>query len=429
MSDLKRKISKLGKTGFFSIFVSNIFSKVISFLGGIILVHIFTKNTYGVYAAVINAVTILYLLNDFGASTAALQFLTEAQKNKDKQQLILKFALKIGVIGSLFSGLLILLSPLFFPFKIEGAKYLTPLLCLEPFFTNITYFISSLLRANQENNKYAILEFSKTFFNYGFLIVGAIFFGLKGAIISRYFYIILSLIIGLILSSKLIKLTKNKKQLPKKEKKEFLNYSIITQLSSTLSGILLNIDLFLIGIIIATTTSIANYKVASTIPFALSFLPTCVTIYILPYFISHKDDKKWVKSNHRKLIKYGAIFYGFISIVLIVFAKPLFSIIYTSAYLDAVLPFQILIIGFFFSSTFVIPTNNIFASMRKVKINLIITIISAILNFFMNILFINCFGIVGAAITTTAISIISSLIQILYANKLLKIREEENNIN
>ena len=43
------KIQKLRKTGFFSIFLSNILSKVVVFLGGIVLVRILSQNDYGIY--------------------------------------------------------------------------------------------------------------------------------------------------------------------------------------------------------------------------------------------------------------------------------------------------------------------------------------------------------------------------------------------
>ena len=171
MKKLKDTLKKLTKTGFFSIFMSNVFAKVIAFLGNIVIVRILSKNDYGVYAYAINAMTILYIFNDFGASTAALQNLTEEKDNKEKQKIILKYALKIGFIGSLFSGLLILLSPLFYPYEIVEAKYYTPILFLVPLFSNINAFITVVFRANLENTKFAIFNLCHFIFNYIFLIV------------------------------------------------------------------------------------------------------------------------------------------------------------------------------------------------------------------------------------------------------------------
>jgi len=426
-NELKNKISKLRDTGFFSIFISNIFSKVIAFLGNIVIVKILTKNDYGIYAYAINAMTMLYIFNDFGASNSALQSLTEQKDDKLKQKVILKYALKIGLSGSLLSAILILLSPLFYPFEIVEAKYYTPILCLIPLFTNVNAFISVVLRANLENKKFAILEFSKTLFNYLFLITFSLMYGLIGAIVAQYCYTILGLILGVCLAKNILfKIKdKNKLKLDKEEKKSFIKYSLSTQLNSTLSSILLNIDIFLIGIMIANSEAIATYKVAATIPLALSFLPSCVIIYLLPYFVIHNKDKDWIHRNYIKLIKYGAIAYGIISGGLILFAKPLFYILYGTQYDDAILPFIILMIGFFFNATFKIPTNNILYSMRKLKFNLMVTISASILNFILNIIFIDLIGANGAAISTMMINIISSILLIYYVRKALKGEKNE----
>jgi len=73
---LKKELNKLSKTGFFSIFLSSVFSKVLVFIGGTIIVRIISKTDYGIYTYVLNCMAMLMILNDFGASTAALQFLT-----------------------------------------------------------------------------------------------------------------------------------------------------------------------------------------------------------------------------------------------------------------------------------------------------------------------------------------------------------------
>ena len=242
IKEIKLKICMLKETGFFSIFVSTIFSKIIAFFGNVIIARIFCKNDYGIYSYVINAITMLYIFNDFGSSNAALQFLTEERNNINKQKKIIKYALKVGLSGALFSGILILLSPLFYPFEIIEAKYYTPILCLIPLLTNVNSFISIILRANLENKKYAFLEFSKTFLNYLFLIFMSLKFGIMGAILSQYCYTFIALILGIMLLKNIIGSFEKTNSLQKSEKKVFIKYSISTQLNNTLNSILLNID-------------------------------------------------------------------------------------------------------------------------------------------------------------------------------------------
>lgn len=414
------KINKLRKTGFFSIFISNVLSKVVVFLGGIVLVRILSQNDYGIYSYAINAFNMLFILNDFGASNAALQNLTEEKNNKKKQQAIIKYSIKMGIIGSLISGGLILISPLFYPYEIEEAKYLTPMLCLVPILTVVMTLFTILLRANFENKKYAVLNLTQTIASYAFLIPMSYLWGIKGAILSRYFYIIVTIILGIFLTRRLRLKTGKENQLTKIEKKSFTKYALVTQVNNTIGSLLIYIDTFMIGLLIATPESVALYKVASTIPAALEFLPNCVMVYVIPYFVLHNKEQKWLKNKYSKLIKYGVLGYGLFSLVLILGSKFIMNTLYTPEYSEAILPFIVLMIGFFFSATFKIPTNNILFAMRKMRFKLVITISSGILKIILNVLFINKFGIMGAAITTTFINIFSSVLGVWYTNRILK---------
>ena len=422
----KLQLKRLNNSGFFSILVSSVFSKVIAFLSVIVLARILSKENYGIYSYAINAMTMLYIFNDFGASQAALQYLTEAQNSKQRQQVILKFALKIGGIGSIFSGVLILLSPLFYPYEIVEAKYLTPILFLIPLLNNVNAFISIVLRANFETKKYAFYELIKTFLNYFFLILLSINFGLKGAIISQYIYTIIGLVIGVKFTKNLMGKFYQAGEFKKEEKKSFMKFSLTTQISATMNSMLLNIDIFIIGMVLASSEAVALYKVASTIPMALSFLPTCVITYVLPYFVKHNGELRWLKENHSKMIKFGFIGYGIMTFVLILSAKLIFGILYTHEYDEAIITFKILMMGFFFSATFKIPTSNILYAMRKLKYNLIVTITSVLFNFIFIVLFIHLFGMNGAAITTTTINILSAILLLFYMKKTMKEEGEKN---
>lgn len=421
-NNIKEKFQKLRKTGFFSIFLSNIFSKIVIFFGGIIIVRILSKADYGIYAYILNCISILYLLNDFGASNAALQHLTENQDNKEKQMAILKFSIKMGMIASLASSILILFSPFFYPFTIPTAKSLTPILFGIPIIASINSLIPVILRANMENKKFATLQIFSTLSSYIILIPLSFVFGLIGAVLSQYFYNIIILVFGLYLIKQFIKkyISKNGPKLSKIEKKQFINFALFTQLNNTIGGLLLVCDTFLIGLLIAKAEVVALYKVASAIPNALAFIPASVIIYVLPYFIKNNKNQLWLKKSFKKMIFWGIIGYGIIAVGLIMGSKIIFSILFGKQYQDSILPFIILVIGFFFSSAFKIPCSNITYSLRKVKVNIIINVIAIVINIISNIVFIKLFGYIGVAVTTTIINITTSIIYLVYVNNLLK---------
>lgn len=416
----KEKLVKLKKTGFFSIFLSTVFSKVLVFIGGTIIVRILSKSDYGIYAYVLNCISMLTIFYDFGASTAALQYLTEDEKKGQEKGKIFNYTLKITLIASLFSCGLIFFSNLFYPFKIEEAINLTRFLFLTPIISFFGSLFPIILRANLDNKKYAISQVFATLVSYLSLILLSIFFGLKGAIVSQYLYYLLVLLFSLYLSFEYLKKYKTKEKLDKSVKKEFLKFAVGSQINNTIGGLLIIVDTFVIGILISDPEIIATYKVGSAIPHALTFISSCVAIYIIPYFIKNNRNERWVKKNLKRIILYGCVGYGVLFGGIILLSKYIIKIIYGSNYLNSLPVFITLMIGLFFTSAIKVPCSNFIHSLKKVKINIIVNVISVILNAILNFIFINKFGFVGAAITTMLINIFASFFYLWFLNKVLK---------
>ena len=64
--------------------------------------------------------------------------------------------------------------------------------------------------------------------------------------------------------------------------------------------------------------------------------------------------------------------------------------------------------------------------MKKVKINILVNTSGVILNLILNFVFINKFGFYGAAMTTAAINILTTLFYVLFLKKILKGGEKIN---
>ena len=52
---IKKLLNRLKITGFYSVFVSSVFTKIVTFFGGVILVRIMSKEDYGLYTYVMNS--------------------------------------------------------------------------------------------------------------------------------------------------------------------------------------------------------------------------------------------------------------------------------------------------------------------------------------------------------------------------------------
>lgn len=428
--NIRDKIEKLKSTGFFSIFISTVLSKVMTLLGSIILVRILPKNDYGVYSYINNCFTMLFMFNDLGISSATLQYLTEASDDNERKREIITYSIKSCIIVSIITCLLVLFSPYFYPYTMDEAKILTPLLFLVPMIMIIYGLLSMILRANFDNRRYGKLQVFITASTYIVLIIASVIWGIKGAVLSHYVYSILILCYSVFLTYRYLPKVKNikntEKKFRKKEKKNFIKYALSLQLNNTIGSLLITIDTFLIGYMVISPEQIANYSVGSKLPYALNFLSSCVAIYILPYFIKNNKDINWLKRNFNRLIKYSIIGFAILCILLIAFSKPIFYILYGTEYYASIPIYIVLVIGLFFTSALKTPCANILYGLRKVKINTITNICSLVVNFVTNILFINWFGIIGAAITTTGINIIISFVYVIYLRKYIRKAEEEN---
>ena len=83
-------------------------------------------------------------------------------------------------------------------------------------------------------------------------------------------------------------------------------------------------------------------------------------------------------------------------------------------------PFLVLMVGFLINSTFNVPIGNIICASKKPSYNTIINLISLCCNAVLNYVLIKYIGYIGAAVTTTCITIISSIFSFIFLKKILK---------
>ena len=430
MKEIYKKIitfvAKMERTGFFSIVFSNTLVKVVAFLGGTILVRVLNKNDYGVYSYVMNAIGFLFVLGDMGTGMATLQFTQENYKDKAKFKAYSAWGLKMTFVFSFFPVLCVIMSPFYYPFTVEGAKELVVMLFALPFINNLNTFFQTNLRVHLQNNKFAILNIVSIVIHYTVLLPLAFEFGVTGAVLANYGYGLLTLLVAVIINRKNIYAGhKYTKIISREEKKHFFKLSVPTQLNSMISQIMVLIDVFMVGLFFSDSEVIASYKVATTIPSACSFIPTSIMVYAVPYFSRNKDNTKWLNKNFKKLIAMTSSLCLLICLVGIGTAKWVIPLVFGEQYVDAIICYVILLIGFVFSGGLQTPSVNILYTQRKVKINLIITISCGMLNVIFDVIGIKYYGSVGAAIATTMVNIIGAAFAFLYAIIILKKNERE----
>lgn len=411
---------RLKITGFYSVFVSSVFAKIATFFGGVILVRIMSKNDYGLYTYILNSYGVLFVLSDFGFCQAMLQYRSESFDDKLKSNDYYTFTYKMGMLFSCISAFLLFFSPFFYPFKYENVAELTRLLCLLPFITTTNSFLLSNLRAQTQNFRYAVINVLQTLIHYGVIVPLSFFGQVTGAVIANYLIGVLTLLISVVISHKYLGFNWHSNSLSANEKRGIFKFAFGSQLNSSIGAMFHLIDVFFIGLFIADADVISSYKIATSIPSALMFIPNSILIYTVPYFARHNKDKYWVRRKYKILLLSCMAVNGVIALIIAFLSPGLVPLIYGNQYKDAVLCSIILIIAFFFSGSLHVPSANVIYTQHKIRINIIITVITNIINCFLDVFLIMYFGSIGAAIATLLVSAISGILSTGYMISWLK---------
>lgn len=402
--------NQLKKTGFFHLVISDVLAKSIAFCGGIILVRLLTKNEYGIYSYVNNSLSILVLLGDMGTGVATMQFTQEEYNHPEKRDALFKYGLQCGFLFSCIPFLCVLISPLIFPFTIEEAIPLTIGLCALPFFNTAIRFCQINLRGHLENRKYSCLNVLSVIINYVVLLPMAFYFGVTGAIYSNYFISAATLLFAICINKGLLHYKADTSIITRAQKKQFIKLSLASQCNNAIAQFLIIMDLFFIGLFFKNAEIIASYKIASTIPSVMMFLPASIMVYTIPYFARNKNNYLWIKSNYRKLIILNGALCTSVGVLFIIIAPIIIPLIFGKEYNDVILCFRIIMVGFIFSGSIQSPSENIIYTQRKVRVNLLITLILGLCNAVLDIILIGVWGSIGAAIATASTNMLGAFL-------------------
>jgi O-antigen/teichoic acid export membrane protein len=413
LSQLKNKSKILKEKGLFHIFGTSIINKILAFFTNIFVVNFLSKTDYGILGYSNNLINIFLLFSGLGLTSGILQFCSE-KRSKKEINAIHRYGFTCGILINVILAIIIFIFSRLAPIQIEESRNYISILGFMPVVQYTYDYITTILRTKKMNKQYASIQNLNVFLYFMCSIIGAYKFGIAGVIFGRYLAFIITFIFALLFLKKIYKEIFNKIVLEKTIRNELVKYSVICCASNSISQLLYLLDVFFIGTIIANEIIIAEYQVATLIPNALLFIPMNLMVFIYPYIAEKKDDKKWVKKIYIKIITYMGIFNLILGVILYILAPAIINILWGKEYLGSVNSFRILVLSFIISSTFRIPSGNILAMIRKVNVNLCISIISGLANIVLDILLIRNLGSAGAAIATLFVVIISSIISTSY---------------
>lgn len=392
---LKGPFAKLYRTGFFHIFGAGTINKVVSSLTMIVLVWLIPKAEYGLYSYVFNIVSIFALFNGLGASSALLQLCCEHMEDRPLMLAVFRYGERWGRAADVALAALILIYALVAPGALPGSQPLLALYCLYPLAVLLCELRLVYLRSNLDNRAYAYMTNIQTLLLAALSMGGAFVAGVPGLIAGQYAAYVASFAV-------LAWRHPLPKPMPEERdrtfsKREYWYVALVSSLNNGLSQALTLLGTFFVGQYLASDTAVASYKVATTIPFALLFIPTVLITYIYPYFASHNTDGPWTRRNYLRLSLAGAACVGSVALVMGALGGPLIGLVFGEQYLDAVPSFQILILGFFVTAAFRQPAGNLLVTQKRLTTNTVVGIASIVLNVVLSIILIPSMQLEGAA--------------------------------
>ncbi len=408
-------LKKLRETGFGHLVGSSVINKVLSFACSFLLIRIIPKEEYGIYANADNLLGLFCLLEGFGMTSTFLQF--GCTNEGEKRQAIWAYCFFIAIAFQVLISFVVLFTSLFVPIKIAGTNVLLALMAFLPIPRLIRDMQQVYLRTEQKNKEYA---YSNTFSTITSVVLScslSIIFHAKGLILAGYITSIITIAFIWVKGNVHVPSITHRFDLEKSERRRILKFSAVCVINNSTSSLMHLLDTFILGIVIASSTVTASYKVASKIPTALAFIPTCLMTYIYPYFAKHKDDGKWCLTNYKKVICGFGLFNLAVAGILVAFAPTVIRIIFGVQYLDAIIPFRLLCVNYALQATFTI-SGQLIVSQEKLLFNTLMGIVSGMLNTALNLVLIPQYASAGAAIATVATTTIIGIVSTAYLTKI-----------
>ncbi|MFN8769546.1 MAG: oligosaccharide flippase family protein [Neisseriaceae bacterium] len=373
-------------------FIATLFSNFVAFCASIAYAHLMQVNEFGIYSFCYSIITFCLLVNGFGAASGVLQFVSKIE-NKELQLSYLRYAMRLGIIFNILISIIILIYATIAPIPIANSKSILVAMAFFPVGRLYIDVFQAYLRATRQNQLLAKFSITNNSILLLLNICGIYFYGLIGLIIGTY----LSYLTMIIISRFAFKLpnifTLN---LHKFNKSEFLSYSMYATVGNAFSQLLFNLDILILGYIVKDSIILANYKVATIIPFALSFVPGVIVTFFYPIFAKNTNNLIYLKQLKNKVMKLILCFTIPTSILLIIIAKPLIGIIFGWKFTESIIPFQILIFGFSIAAMRILY-GNILASLGKAKFAMWFNLMIAVINVVITYTLVKLYGIIGAA--------------------------------
>jgi len=400
------------------VFSLSILSAVAAYLLRIFVARELGPYDYGVFYSVLAVMSFIGLFNNLGFNDAITKFVSEFKVKKEYEKIKSIIIYSLGIKFTIFSLIMILVFHFSNYIAISiihepSAGLIVKILTFTILLTAISPIFHSVLRGLGKIKYFSIAAYSSIVFVFIFsvillpyssnkLITYSICFLLSGLIVDG---------LGVFFFIKSFPLFSRVRTIFSKELlTKFLKFSIPTFAYSIAFTIISYTDTIMLSIIKGPEL-VGNYQIAVPSAKIVLFFAMALNAVLLPLFSEMwtKGEKKEISSMVSKIVKLSFVITLPISMIFIAFPKIIITLLFGNNYILAAEPLRILAIGYLFYTAASIHFS-VMNGIGKPKLTAKVIYSAAVLNFFLNLVLIPSYGLIGAAIASMTSFILSLLI-------------------
>lgn len=394
--------------------VSEIFSKVASYVIIILIARYFGPTIYGKFAFSLSFVSLFTILTDWGFNVLSVR---EIARDKTKTTQYIDNILAIKFILGVITFFLFFLA-IIFSGKETDVVILVCILGAYNLINSFNFFFYSIFQAN-ERMEYE--TFVKVIQQFSLILLAILFVFLRGSILMIGFSYVFSALSAFVIC--LLFLWKYFSRILLKIDfkicKEILKESWPFGLTAIFGIVYHQIDSVILSFM-KDYTAVGWYNVAQKLPNALLLFPMILNGAVFPKMSHfHASSKDSLKKLFFKYFKYSSVLGILLGLFTTVFAKQIIYVFFGSQFLPAVLALQITIwstVLIFINSAFI----KLFEASNRQLIITKICFLGAVLNLSLNFLLIPKYSYIGSSIAIVASELLITLLVITLGVKILK---------
>ena len=432
MADIKEEQKTIAKGAFWSIF-GTVTIKGISFIYTIILAHLMTQNQIGDFYLAVSVLGLLTIFTNIGIGKSFSRYLPYFYGKEQFKELkvLLKFGIFIAPVLPLIASILVffgaeLLSGFFDnPNLIPLLKIMSAYIFLDALFKLGNAVLTGRKRIDYVRTSTIIQDFSK-------LILTLILFYLIGVNTETLAYaFVLSFVFGAIYS--LFRAYYEVKKINFgniiESRKDYVNiareivpFGLIISVITSMWMLISYSDRLMLGYLLPegiASVQVGIYSIALGLGKLTLVFPTALGVIFFPVIseLFGRGDKEKMEKTTETTVKWVLLITVPISLLIILFSNNFLDLFYGSDYEAGATVLILFTVGFLIRSIGTIP-GYVLATLRRLDIELKITLLTAIINVAINFLLIPIYGMNGAAFASFFSFLIFTILLVHYSKKL-----------